>query len=58
MFYIKIATTYFASKYDIDINIRTEPGTLREVYYVELQININTIDEETKMKSRRVYMLA
>lgn len=50
--------TYYMSQYEYDINIRTELGELRDIYYVEITIKTNSDDEETKMKSRRVYMLA
>lgn len=50
--------TYYMSQYDYDINISTELGELRDIYYVEITLNTNSDDEETKMKSHRVYMLA
>lgn len=50
--------TYYMLQYDYDINIRTELGELRDIYYVEITLNTDSDDEETKMKSHRVYMLA
>ena len=46
------------SQYEVDINIRTELGELRDIYYVEITLKTDSEDEEIKMKSRRVYMLA
>lgn len=56
--YQKIKDTYFVSQYEVDINIRTELGELRDIYYVEITLKTDSEDEEIKMKSRRVYMLA
>ena len=55
--YKKINSTYFIPRFKPEINIHTEPGELREIYYVEIQLNTNSEDEEIINKSRRVYML-
>ena len=52
----KIDGTYFASQYDIDIDVRTDDGTLRDIYYVEITFHIND-DEKIQQKTHRVYML-
>lgn len=57
--YERLKHTYFVSKFDTTVNIRTEAGTTREIYYVEISFNnLNTDDETIEMKSHRVYMLA
>lgn len=55
--YRKIKNTYFLSQYEVTINIRTEAGTLRDIYYVEISLNTNSDDEEIVKKSQKVYML-
>ena len=50
--------TYYMLQYDYDINIKTELGELRDIYYVEITLTTDSDDEETEMKSHRVYMLA
>lgn len=56
--YERLKHTYFVSKFDTTVNIRTEAGTTREIYYVEISFNnLNTDDEAIEMKSHRVYML-
>lgn len=55
--YRKIKNTYFLSQYEVTINIRTEAGTLRDIYYVEISLNTNSGDEEIIKKSQKVYML-
>lgn len=55
--YRKIKDTYFLSQYDVSINVRTDLGTLRDIYYVEITLNTNSDDEEIKKKSQKVYML-
>ena len=54
----KINETYFAKNYNIDVNVTTEPGDLRDIYYVTLNMTVNTEDPEILKKTRRVYMLA
>ena len=55
--YEKIDRTYFVPQFNPIINVRTEPGELREIYYVEIILNTNSEDEEIINKSHRVYML-
>lgn len=55
--YEKIGKTYFLSQYDVGVSIRTELGTTRDIYYVEISLKTNSDDEEIQHKSRRVYML-
>lgn len=50
--------TYYAATFNITVNVKTEMGELRDIYYVEIVFNdVNTDTEEQKKKSRRVYML-
>lgn len=54
----KIGTTYFASQLNIDVNVTTEAGVARDIYYVEINLPVpKSATEEDKKKSKRVYML-
>ncbi len=55
--YEKISHTYFVSQFNVTVNIRTELGQLRDIYYVEMSFNIDSDDEDIQTKSHRVYML-
>ena len=53
----KISGTYFLSQYVTNVEVYTEPGDQRDIYYVQIIIHTTKDDEETLQKTRRVYML-
>lgn len=54
----KIFGTYFLKKFKPEVTVTTEPGDQRDIYYVTIDLNVESDDEEIKKKSTRVYMLA
>ena len=53
----KIQETYFAKRFVSNIEVTTEPGDLRDIYYVAISMNIPPTTPDYPKKSRRVFML-
>ena len=53
----KLRRMYFVPQFSPTVEISTQDGELRDIYYVTISLKVNTEDPEVLKKSKRVYML-
>lgn len=54
----KISQTFFLSKYDVSIEVTTEPGLERDIYIVTIHVHVDSDDDSIQEKTHRVFMLS
>ena len=53
----KISNTYFLKKFNPTVEVTTEMGVERDIYYVTIRLDIPENNEEMKAKATKVFML-
>lgn len=54
----KLQNTFFVSRLNPTVEVTTEPGIERDIYYVNINLEINSNNPDDQRKAHRVFMLS